>query len=78
MEFDRETRLRSAVKGLSWRVIATLTIILIAYLKTGNVNLAIEIGAIEFVIKYLLYYFHERAWQMVPRGYFRRKFNIKS
>lgn len=78
MEFDRETRLRSAVKGLSWRVIATFTIILIAYLKTGNVNLAIEIGAIEFVIKYLLYYFHERAWQMVPRGYFRRKFNIKS
>jgi uncharacterized membrane protein len=78
MSFDKETRLRSAVKGLSWRIIATLTIILIAYFKTGDVALALEIGAIEFVIKYLMYYFHERAWQLVPRGYFRKKFNIKS
>lgn len=64
----RESHFRSILKGLTWRVIATATIILIAYLKTGDVTLALEIGAIEFFIKLLLYYLHERAWQMAPRG----------
>ena len=68
---QKESRLRSIIKGVSWRIIATLTIIIIAYLKTGDVTLALQIGAIEFVIKFILYYIHERAWAQVPRGYFR-------
>ena len=68
---QKESRLRSVIKGVSWRIIATLTIIIIAYLKTGDVTLALQIGAIEFVIKFILYYIHERAWAQVPRGYFR-------
>ncbi|NNE28100.1 MAG: DUF2061 domain-containing protein [Saprospiraceae bacterium] len=68
----RGSRFRSALKALSWRVVATFTIIVIAYFKTGDVTLALEIGAIEFVIKYLLYYLHERAWQMAPRGSIRK------
>ena len=64
----KESHLRSLLKGLSWRVVATATIILIAWYTTGNVELALEIGFIEFFIKLLLYYLHERAWQLVPRG----------
>ena len=64
----RESHLRSILKGLTWRVIATSTIILIAWFSTGDISLALEIGAIEFVFKLLLYYLHERAWQLVPRG----------
>jgi len=71
---QKESRLRSVLKGLSWRIIATATIILIAWLKTGSVTLALEIGAIEFVIKFLLYYMHERIWQMIPRGRVRKLF----
>ena len=74
-EIQKESRFRSLLKGLSWRFIATGTIIIIAWLKTGNVTLALEIGAIEFIIKLLLYYFHERIWQMVPRGKVRKLFN---
>jgi len=73
-EFQKESRLRSALKGLSWRCIATTTIITIAYLKTGDVSLALEIGAMEFIIKYLLYYGHERLWQLIPRGRVRKIF----
>ncbi|MEL7021654.1 MAG: DUF2061 domain-containing protein, partial [Bacteroidota bacterium] len=61
-------------KGITWRVIATVTIIIIAYFKTGDVTLALEIGAIEFFIKFALYYLHERAWQVVPRGSVRQLF----
>ena len=71
----KESKARSLAKGLTWRLIATTTIILIAYFKTGDVTMALQIGGIEFVIKYLLYYLHERAWQLVPRGTFRKIFS---
>lgn len=64
----KESKVRSALKGLSWRIIATLTIILIVHVKTGEIESALEIGAIEFVIKYLLYFAHERAWAQIPLG----------
>ena len=67
-----ESHLRSVLKGITWRVIATTTIIIIAYLKTGDVTMALEIGAIEFFIKLALYYLHERAWLLAPRGSIRR------
>ncbi len=68
----RESHLRSVLKGLSWRVLATTTTVAIAYFVTGMVSLALEIGAIEVVAKIVAYYAHERAWQLVPRGTIRK------
>ena len=68
----RESRLRSILKGFSWRIVATLTTVSIAYIITGEVHDALKIGGYEFVIKLAVYYFHERAWQMVPRGTVRK------
>jgi len=72
---ERESHLRSILKGFTWRVLATATTVTIAYLITGDVSSALTIGGIEFVGKLLLYYFHERAWQMVPRGTIRKIFS---
>jgi len=71
----KESRLRSLLKGISWRAIATATIIVIAYFTTEDIGLALTIGAWEFVIKLLMYYLHERAWQNVPRGSIRKLLN---
>ena len=46
----------SLVKTLSWCIIGTLDIIVIAYLITGTVHHAISIGGIELVSKMLLNY----------------------
>ena len=64
----RESHLRSLLKATSWRILATLTTGLIAFGITGEVETAVMIGSIEFVLKFMIYYAHERAWQMVPRG----------
>jgi uncharacterized membrane protein len=64
----RESHLRSILKALSWRVIATLTTGLIAYAITGEIDTAILIGGIEFALKFVIYYLHERLWQLAPRG----------
>jgi len=77
MPSNKESRIRSLMKGLTWRILATLTLIGIAYFKTGDITFALEIGAIEFIIKFFLYYLHERAWQMAPRGSIRSIFNKK-
>lgn len=73
----KESNLRSALKGLSWRLVATSTIIVIVYFKTGKIDSALEIGAIEFIIKYLLYFAHERIWAQIPLGRVRQIAKIR-
>jgi uncharacterized membrane protein len=55
-----ESHLRSVLKGISWRLLATGTTILIAGLLIGNWNVAAGIGGVEAVAKLVLYYVHER------------------
>ena len=64
----RESHLRSFLKALSWRLLATTTTAVIAWYITGDISTAIAIGSIEFIAKFFIYYGHERMWQSVPRG----------
>lgn len=63
-----ESRSRSLLKGLTWRVVATLTTIVIAWAITGDVDTAIQIGFIEVFAKIAIYYVHERAWLHITLG----------
>jgi len=64
----KETNVRSIVKGISWRVIATTTTIAIVYFFFDRLDLAIAAGMIETVLKVGLYWLHERAWFKVLWG----------
>jgi adenylylsulfate kinase len=64
----KETNKRSIIKGISWRVIATGTTIVIVYLFFGRLDLAIATGMIETVLKVALYWAHERAWFKIRWG----------
>ena len=68
----KESRLRSILKAASWRVLATLTTIGIAYLITRRIDDALKIGAVEVFAKMAIYYFHERAWARLPLGTVRK------
>ena len=68
----RESRLRSILKATSWRVLATLTTIGIAYLITRKIDDALKIGAVEVFAKVAIFYFHERAWARLPLGTVRK------
>ena len=70
-EMQKESNVRSLLKALSWRGIATITTILIVLLISGDIGSALAIGGIEFFAKFLVYYLHERLWQIVPRGMIR-------
>ncbi len=69
MAYKKESHLRSIIKGISWRIIATTDTVLVVLLVTcliGNCSIdhAIKIGFIEFFLKLVVYYFHERIWQI--------------
>ena len=63
-----ERPFRSIVKSISWRIIGTLDTIIIAYFITEEVGMALTIGSIEFFTKMILYFFHERAWNIIKWG----------
>ena len=64
-ELVQDSRIRSLAKAFSWRIVATLTTSLIAYFITGELDTAALIGGIEFVLKFFIFYFHERLWVMI-------------
>ena len=74
----KESHLRSFLKGITWRIIATSTIVVIAYFTTGSIETAITIGTWEFFTKLMLYYMHERIWLKVPLGTIRRIIGVKN
>lgn len=63
-----EKPIRSIAKALSWRVIGTLDTLIISYLLTGKISLAASIASIDFLTKMVLYFFHERIWNMIKWG----------
>ncbi len=64
----KESKLRSIIKSLSWRLLATLTTILIVYIFVGDTKVAFSIGGIEVFLKMLVYFFHERLWEKIRFG----------
>jgi len=64
----KETRKRSILKSITWRVICIAVSILISFALTGQWDIAIAIGTVYNVITMILYYFHERIWNVVKWG----------
>jgi uncharacterized membrane protein len=58
----KDSRIRSIVKALTWRMIATSTTMALAFAATGDLKLAGAIGVADVIIKLFFYYVHERAW----------------
>ena len=60
-----ELKKRTLVKTMSWRVTASLTTFLIAWILTGDLLIGVSIGSIEAIVKIFLYYYHERIWNNI-------------
>lgn len=63
-----ERHSRTLVKTATWRVLASLDTMLLAWFFTGNVLTAISIGGLEVITKLILYFFHERVWLRLSYG----------
>ena len=64
----KDSKSRTMLKTLTWRVTATSTTIILVFIFTGRIDTAIEVGALEMLAKMLFYYLHERGWDNVKWG----------
>lgn len=62
------TALRSAVKTLTWRLVASLDTFALTWLLTGRLTLGLSVAGAEVATKMTLYFVHERAWACVDWG----------
>ena len=59
---------RSVAKSITWRIIGTLDTIVISWVVTGKIILALSIGSVEVITKMILYVLHERIWERIQWG----------
>ena len=67
------SRKRHIAKTFTWRIVGTLDTIVLAWLITGDAIAGLQIGVLELVTKFILYYLHERAWSNIR---FKEKQNL--
>ena len=63
-----ETKLRSVVKTVTYRIGGIFVTGLVAWVITGNPVSALKIGLADTFVKLIVFYFHERAWNKISFG----------
>lgn len=63
-----ETKARSLLKSISYRVFASIVTAGIVYCFTGKLLLAVGLGVLDSTVKILVYFLHERLWALIPYG----------
>ena len=63
-----DSHTRSVAKAVSWRATGTIDTFVISWLITGRAATAGGIAATEVLTKVVLFYFHERSWNLIRWG----------
>jgi uncharacterized membrane protein len=68
MRRDPSTRRRSIAKGLSFEVLSNLVGGWLAYEWFGDITSCVVFTFACFLVKLVLFYYHERIWHQIPYG----------
>ena len=60
--YSAESHIRTLIKSVSWRVLGTLTTMVVTFSITNSLSVATAVGVIELLAKVVLFYLHERIW----------------
>lgn len=63
-----ETKKRSIVKAIVWRVIGIVMMMLISYILTHDVSMSIDLTIWTNLVSLVFYYIHERVWNKIKWG----------
>ena len=63
-----DTPSRTITKTITWRIIATVASLIIAFLISNDWKVAGSIASIQVIIHTVLYYLHERLWINIRWG----------
>jgi len=63
-----ESHIRSIVKAVTWRAGGTVVTFLVAFILLGEISKAVQIGALDTLLKIGAFYAHERVWNRLNFG----------
>lgn len=63
-----DTKTRSVIKTISWRITGTLCTFLISWAILGDIKTSSAIAFIQLTFNTIIFYFHERLWNIVKWG----------
>lgn len=64
----QDTTIRSIAKTITWRLTGSGATFLISYLMIDNLSIAGTIAVIQMTSNTVLYYLHERIWNVLKWG----------
>lgn len=63
-----DTKTRSIIKTISWRITGTLCTFLISWVILDDIKTSSAIAIIQLTFNSIVFYFHERLWNIVKWG----------
>ncbi|MBC8429315.1 MAG: DUF2061 domain-containing protein [Candidatus Endolissoclinum sp.] len=63
-----DSKVRSVVKTISWRLTGTLCTFLISWAILGDIKTSSAIALIQLTFNTVIFYFHERLWNLIKWG----------
>ena len=63
-----ETKIRTTIRLVLWRVVAFAITIITSLILTGDIQKALEIGLADIVAKLIIHYMYERGWNIIKWG----------
>jgi len=63
-----DTKTRSIIKTISWRITGTLCTFLISWVILNDIKTSSAIAIIQLTFNSIVFYFHERLWNIVKWG----------
>ena len=65
---NSDTKIRSVIKTITWRITGSFSTFVISYLISGNFAIAGSIALVQVTANTILYYLHERVWARIKWG----------
>lgn len=63
-----DTKTRSIIKTISWRITGTLCTFLISWSILDDIKTSSAIAIIQLTFNSIVFYFHERLWNIIKWG----------
>ncbi len=59
---------RSLVKAITFRIVIIIADFIVFFVITGRYMVTLELVVISNIVSTILYFLHERVWNLVPFG----------
>jgi|13_taG_2_1085334.scaffolds.fasta_scaffold00020_4 uncharacterized membrane protein len=67
-KYNMDSKFRSLVKTISWRLTGTLATFIISYIILRDITVSGSIAIIQLTANSIIFYFHERLWNIISWG----------